>query len=52
MVKTLLRYHKYRLRKSAEKEGRYISSIMPIEDREVTDVMFDKYEDVTNERSQ
>lgn len=40
-------YHRYVLRKERKKISRHINEIIPVEDREVSKVMFDEYEDVT-----
>jgi hypothetical protein len=44
-MKTMLRYHHYKIKN--KKDDKYIQSIIPVDDRQVPDRMFERYEDVT-----
>ena len=47
---TLKKGHTYTLKKQFKKTSRYIDTIQPLDDREVPEIMFNQYEDVTGRR--
>lgn len=46
-MSTLKAYHHYQLRDAVKKTSMHIENIIPVADREVSEVMFNEYEDLT-----
>lgn len=45
-MKTMFRYHVYRLKKECEKKSDHVMCIIPTSDIVVTNIFFDEYEEV------